>query len=105
MEHRHRLAARRGTRLDDSRFVRKTLGAAGKVSGRARLESHRGLRANKRRLCRSALTTNMPSQTFAITGLHCQSCVQTVGEKLRAHEAVKKAEVSLHPPQVTLETH
>jgi cation transport ATPase len=47
----------------------------------------------------------MPSQTFAITGLHCQSCVQTVGEKLRAHEAVKKADVSLHPPQVTLETH
>jgi copper chaperone CopZ len=47
----------------------------------------------------------MPSQVFSITGLHCQSCVQTVGDKLRSHEAVQKADVSLHPPQVTLETH
>jgi copper chaperone CopZ len=47
----------------------------------------------------------MPSQVFSITGLHCQSCVQSVGDKLRTHEAVQKAEVSLHPPQVTLQTH
>ncbi|HEX2748241.1 MAG TPA: MauE/DoxX family redox-associated membrane protein [Verrucomicrobiales bacterium] len=47
----------------------------------------------------------MSSQVFSVTGLHCQSCVQTVGDRLRAHEAVQKADVSLHPPQITLETH
>ncbi|HWB06001.1 MAG TPA: heavy metal-associated domain-containing protein [Verrucomicrobiales bacterium] len=46
----------------------------------------------------------MPSQVFSITGLHCQSCVQSVGERLRTHDAVENAEVSLHPPQVTVQT-
>jgi len=46
----------------------------------------------------------MPSQTFPITGLHCESCVKTVGDRLRAHEAVSQETVSLHPPQISMET-
>lgn len=45
----------------------------------------------------------MPAQTFTIAGLHCGSCTDSVGARLRAHEAVRSAEVTLDPPQVVLE--
>ncbi len=45
----------------------------------------------------------MSSQVFPIDGLHCQSCVQKVGDRLRAHDAVSQATVSLQPPQITVD--
>ena len=45
----------------------------------------------------------MPSQIFTITGLHCESCVQSVTQRLLAHEVITAAKVTPHPPQVTLD--
>ncbi len=45
----------------------------------------------------------MAKHTFNLSGLHCQSCVQKVGDALRAVLGVSAAEVSLNPPRATIE--
>lgn len=45
----------------------------------------------------------MAQHTFTLSGLHCQSCVQKVGDALRAVPGVSAAEVSLNPPRATIE--
>jgi len=37
----------------------------------------------------------MSRQTFAVDGLHCQSCVKTVGEALTALPAVSAVDIDL----------
>ena len=46
----------------------------------------------------------MPSQTYSLTGLHCESCVDAVTKRLLASDAVTGAKVSLHPPQAVIES-
>lgn len=45
----------------------------------------------------------MASRTYEVAGMTCQSCVQTVQAKLEQVSGVESANVSLNPPQVTLE--
>ncbi len=39
----------------------------------------------------------MSRQTFAVAGLHCQSCVKTVSEALTALPAVSAVDIDLAP--------
>lgn len=41
--------------------------------------------------------------TYALTGMHCQSCVQKTSEALRAVPGVTSADVTLTPPQAVVE--